>query len=88
MPNHVHVCMEIIPGQLLPDLMASWKGYMSREINRHLGRNGTLWQKGYFDRLVRDWEHFGRVIRYFRRNPAGLPEGTFRLWESELAKRF
>ena len=87
MPNHVHALTEIIEGNTLPDLMESWKGYMSREINAHLGRTGTLWQKSYFDRLIRDWEHFGNVVRYFRSNPvkARLREGEYLAGESELA---
>ena len=87
MPNHVHVLTEIIEGNTLEDLMESWKGFMSREINAHLGRVGTLWQKGYFDRLIRDWEHFGNVVRYFRQNPikARLKEGEYLAGESALA---
>ncbi len=29
----------------------------------------ALWQANYFDRLIRDWTHFGRVVKYIRRNP-------------------
>ena len=88
MPNHVHVLTEIIEGNTLEDLMESWKGFMSREINAHLGRVGTFSQKGYFDRLIRDWEHFGNVVRYFRQNPikARLKQGEYLAGESALAQ--
>lgn len=90
MPNHVHVLTEILAGHMLADLMESLKGFMSREINQHLGRIGALWQKGYHDRLIRDWEHFGNVVRYIRRNPvkAKLPPGAYLAGENELAKCF
>jgi len=58
MPNHVHALAEILDGHALSTVVESWKGYTARTINRHLKRTGTLWQKGYHDRLVRDWDHF------------------------------
>ena len=90
MPNHVHVLAGILEGHTLPAVMDSWKGYTARAINRHLGRTGSLWQKGYHDRLVRDWEHFGNVVRYIRRNPAmaRVPRSSCAAGESELAARF
>lgn len=87
MPNHVHVLTEILEGHQLPTLMESWKGYMARSLNAHLGRTGTLWQKGYFDRLIRNWQHFENVVRYFRDNPskARLKTGQWLAGESSLA---
>jgi putative transposase len=87
MPNHVHVLTEILEGHTLPDLMESWKGFMARAVNAHLGRTGTLWQKGYHDRLIRNWEHFANVVRYFRQNPvkSGLKPGEWLAGESALA---
>ena len=90
MPNHVHVLTEILEGHTLPELMESWKGFTARRINERLERSGTVWQKGYHDRLVRDWAHFGNVVRYIRRNPekAGLPAGGCARGESDLARLF
>ena len=90
MPNHVHVLTEIFPGWDLPGIMKSWKGFTANEINHRLGRSGPLWQKGYYDRLIRNWEHCGNVVRYIRRNPvkAKLPIGDFLSGESELAAKF
>jgi REP element-mobilizing transposase RayT len=89
-PNHVHVLTEILEGHTLPTLLESWKGFTAREINKHLSRTGTLWQKGYHDRLIRDWQHFGNVVRYIRRNPAKarLRECDFLMRESTLAALF
>jgi REP element-mobilizing transposase RayT len=90
MPNHVHVLAEILEGHTLPEVMESWKGFTARRINERLGRIGTLWQKGYHDRLVRDWTHFGNVVRNVRRNPekARVPPGQFLRGESSLAMLF
>lgn len=90
MPNHVHVLTEICTGWELPALMKSWKGFTANEINHRLGRTGPFWQKGYHDRLIRNWEHFGNVLRYIRRNPVKgkLAPGSFLIGESDLARRF
>jgi putative transposase len=90
MPNHVHVLTEICVGWDLPGLLKSWKGFTANAINHRLGRTGPLWQKGYYDRIIRDWDHFEKVVRYIRRNPANanLPEGAFLIGESALAAMF
>jgi hypothetical protein len=75
MPNHVHVLTEILEGWTVSDVLHSWKGFIANEINHRLHRTGPLWQKGYHDRLIRNWEHFRNVVRYIRRNPAKLRPG-------------
>lgn len=89
MPNHVHSVLVQNSEHPLEKLLHSWKSFTSREINRLLGRSGTLWQRSYFDRLVRDERHFRNCVRYVRRNPerAHLPPGAYILYESELAKQ-
>lgn len=72
----------------LDELVHSWKRYSAVRINRLLGRSGTFWQKDYFDRLVRDQDHFANCVRYIRRNPikAKLREDEYALFESALVK--
>jgi REP-associated tyrosine transposase len=73
---------------LLESIILSWKGFTARQINPLIGRTGRVWQRDYFDRLVRNARHLANCIRYIRRNPqkARLHEGEFVLYESELAK--
>ena len=90
MPNHVHLL--ITPGERRPlqGIVRDWKCFTGREINGMLGSRGRpFWQKDYFDRLIRDWDHFFRVAGYIRRNPAKakLRGHEFTLSESELVKR-
>jgi putative transposase len=89
MPNHVHALLIQNPIHPLEALLQSWKTFTSRSINRLHGRSGTLWQRSYFDRLVRDEQHFGNCVRYIRRNPekAHLVAGEYILYESDLAKQ-
>jgi REP element-mobilizing transposase RayT len=68
--------------------LRSWKSFSSRKINSLLQRGGGLWQRDYFDRLVRDEKHFANCVRYIRKNPtkAHLRETEYVLYESELAR--
>jgi REP-associated tyrosine transposase len=89
MPNHVHALLVQNSEHALEDLLRSWKTFTSRSINRLLGSSGRLWQRSYFDRLVRDEKHFRNCVRYIRRNPekAHLKPGKYILYESDLAKQ-
>ena len=83
MPNHVHALFTLRADQALPSVVKVWKGASARRINERRGSEGGVWQKDYFDRLVRDGEHFWRCARYIRRNPekAGLRASAFLLHE-------
>lgn len=74
MPNHVHVLIKQGEGYSLSDIVQRWKGTSSRGINRAQRRKGTLWAKAYFDRVMRDDDHFWNSVSYIHRNPvrAGL----------------
>jgi carbamoylphosphate synthase large subunit/REP element-mobilizing transposase RayT len=79
MPNHVHALVQPLPGYALKDVVRSWKGYTARQINKTLGRSGTVWMQESFDRIVRDWESLVRCRDYIGRNPekARLSAGEF-----------
>lgn len=74
MPNHVHVLFRMDGDTLLADTVRAWKGSSGFEINRLLGRTGPFWQRDYYDRFVRDMDHFQDCRIYIRNNPvkAGL----------------
>jgi putative transposase len=88
MPNHVHAVLVQNPDYSLEKLIRSWKTFTSRNINKLLVRSGSLWQRDYFDRLVRDETHLANCVRYVRRNPekARLRNSEYILYESEIAK--
>ena len=68
MPNHVHILMEIADQEELPKIVHSWKSFTAKRINAVIGGYGDVWQKEYFDRLIRNAEHYGRTLEYIRRN--------------------
>ncbi len=74
MPNHVHVLLRPLEGHSLSDIMKTIKSVSSHKINEIIGRSGSVWQPDYFDRYIRDADHFYKAVRYIENNPvkAGL----------------
>ena len=74
MPNHVHVVVAPIGRHRLSRVLQSWKSFTSKQINKVLGREGTLWERESFDHLIRTAEHFGKFVEYTESNhvSAGL----------------
>ena len=70
MPNHVHAVFSCVEGFDTSSILHSLKGFTSREINKILGRSGTLWQAESFDRCIRDSQELERTIDYVLGNPA------------------
>jgi REP element-mobilizing transposase RayT len=85
MPDHFHWLIELHNGDL-PKLMQSVKSRSARAINKERGRQETLWQKGYFDRVLRRDEDLKSAARYIIANPmrAGLVAhvGDYSLWDA------
>jgi REP element-mobilizing transposase RayT len=88
MPNHVHALCTLAAGQALQKTLQGWKGVSANLVNKAIGRRGTVWQENYFDRFVRDEDHFWKCARYIRQNPrkARLRVGEYAFWESEPVK--
>lgn len=88
MPNHFHILFTLAEGQRLEDVIQGWKRVSAIGINNVIGSAGTLWQKDYFDTMIRDWKHMTRVARYIRNNPAkaNLQESDYLLIESDFVK--
>ena len=69
MPNHVHVMIETLPGFRLDEVVHSWKSYTAKKCNRLLGQTGAFWEAEYFDRFIRNAEHFRKAREYIEENP-------------------
>jgi putative transposase len=92
MPNHAHLLFTMSEGIELSKLLKAWKGASSRAVGLVLRKSmseDALWQKSYFDRLVRDTEHFWKCVKYIRNNPAiaKLREGAYTLYLSEEVRQ-
>lgn len=89
MPNHVHVLVRLHDGWPLERVIQNWKERSASSINAALGSTGKVWQKGYFDRLIRSVEHWEFVDGYIRHNPekAKLRSG-FRIWSADESSAY
>lgn len=66
MPNHLHLLFK--QKENIATTIKIVKGASAFEINKILNRKGTLWGKGYFDKGIRDQEHFDVVYNYIAHN--------------------
>ena len=71
MPDHAHfVAVLGAQGQRLGIVTGSLKAASAREINRVRGTTGAhLWQRGYYDHVIRDDADLDRVRSYIATNP-------------------
>lgn len=87
MPTHVHVLLKQNSEYSISSIMHSMKSYTSNAANRILGRSGSFWSVEYFDRYIRNSDHYEKTVRYIHRNPvkAGLCESAEE-WEFGCAR--
>jgi len=69
MPNHAHILLRPNAGISLSKIMQKIKGASAYEANRVLGRTGAFWMRDYFDRYIRDHEHYLKAVKYIEQNP-------------------
>lgn len=69
MPNHVHALLTPRENVPLEEIMRVGKSVTATAINKLVGLKGRLWEPDYFDRLIRDPDHFDRVRHYIEWNP-------------------
>ncbi len=69
MPNHVHAVLRPKNRHKLEDIVHSWKSFTAHEINKVTDSEGEVWQREYYDHLIRDQEGLERIISYVLNNP-------------------
>ena len=77
MPDHLHL---FVRG---PDdfRLGPWVGMLKQALAKQTASKGTshIWQRGFFDHLLRNDESYGNKWNYVRENPvrAGLVASAF-----------
>lgn len=79
--NHVHVIVQPYPDHPLSGILHSWKSYTAKQIlkveaasrrlieyDRRQDSATTVWQKEYFDRIVRNPEELYNIEQYIERH--------------------
>jgi putative transposase len=83
MPNHVHMVVVLAdpvgagfkPAPTkrhgLPEIMRAFKTFSSRRINERRATPGaSLWQRNYYEHIIRNAESLNRIRQYIADNPA------------------
>ena len=80
MPNHVHILLTPICDIPILNYIGEIKRFTAVRINRLLHIEGKIWQKGTFDRLVRDSTEFQKYWDYIIKNPRFLSADCYTLY--------
>ncbi len=78
MPNHVHMILHISAKNALqgpmwvsapteasvPSMVRSWKVLVSKELGE------SIWQRSYYDHVIRDEQDYVTKVQYIEENPA------------------
>ena len=66
MPNHIHVLLK--QNDNISNVMRVLKGGAGHIVNKTLGRKGAVWSRDYYDKVIRDEDHFWMVYEYIKYN--------------------
>ena len=75
MPDHLHLLLVLSGKMDLVEFVRRFKGRSTRIFWQHGGK-GKLWQRGFYDHILRKEEGLREVARYILENPvrAGLTQ--------------
>ena len=70
MPDHVHFfCADVESRVPLSQMIGSWKQWSSKELGPMIGDGNSMWQREFFDHLLRSDESYSEKWEYVRQNP-------------------
>ena len=77
MPNHVHGLLWLLDASTSPSeqhvslgaVVGAFKSLATREVNALLRRAGSLWQRNYYERVVRSEAELDAIRKYIDENP-------------------
>ncbi len=69
MPDHLHVvCWAADGADRIPSFVRRFKSFMSR-VGRDFAHPGVLWQRSYYDHVIRKSEDVRQICAYVTANP-------------------
>jgi putative transposase len=81
MPNHVHgivLIFEQNPKHGLPEIVRAFKSYTTKRINRYEETsNRTIWQRSYYDVILRNEKDLNIRRQYIQANPRRWTEDDY-----------
>jgi len=54
----------------LPEITRGFKTFSARRVNEQRKTSGPLWQRNYYEHVIRDGESLDRIRRYIAENPS------------------
>ncbi|MFZ5802099.1 MAG: REP-associated tyrosine transposase [Candidatus Omnitrophota bacterium] len=69
MPDHLHAILHPQGGFNLSFIMKMIKGSFARKINKLNGEEGSLWQKRFYDEMIRNEKQLLNQLEYMHQNP-------------------
>jgi putative transposase len=54
----------------LPEIVRAFKTFSARRLNDSRNTSGTVWQRNYFEHVIRSEESLNRIRQYIVDNPA------------------
>jgi putative transposase len=96
LPDHFHLLIRPTGSSTFSDIMHSLKPNFTKEYKRLLGINGSmkLWQKGFWDHIIRnehdlqrhlDYIHYNPVRHQYVQRPEDWPHSSFPVWQARDA---
>ena len=74
MPNHVHGIIVLADQSerrhSISEIVRGFKTFSARRVNERAGRRGVLWQRGYYEHVIRNEKALDRIRAYIANNPA------------------
>ena len=75
MPNHIHIIFVLLeetggasPSPTISDIVCAFKSQCVRDV-RKLGFSGKLFQRSFYDHVIRGREDYEEIARYIYENP-------------------
>ncbi len=77
-PVNTDVCKTSLrsPSQTIGAIVRGYKSSVTRQLGL-LDFNGKLWQRNYYERIIRDQQSYERISNYIMNNPAKWADDLF-----------
>ncbi|MCU0652320.1 MAG: transposase [Candidatus Omnitrophica bacterium] len=69
MPEHLHLIIHPFGKYNFSYIMKMLKGSFARKLNKINGREGKIWQKGFYDECITDSVKLIQKLEYIHNNP-------------------
>lgn len=75
MPNHIHLIIMLESGRhgslSLANVVGRFKSFLNKKYNDlNNSKNMVLWQRNYYEHIIRDEDDFMKISQYIEENPA------------------